>query len=85
MSESAVSDKPLLFYGLARNRRSPKRPSEPRFSGVHPEEVAVGMLGQVPLAGDLVPVCYSYRLIVRTLGYPWLAFGLSFNLCTAAR
>ena len=31
MSESAVSDKPLLLYGLARNRRSPKRPSEPRF------------------------------------------------------
>ena len=23
---------------LARNRRSPKRPSEPRPSGVHPEE-----------------------------------------------
>ncbi len=42
MSESAVSDKPLLFYGLARNRRSPKRPSEPRPSGVHPEEGAVG-------------------------------------------
>jgi hypothetical protein len=41
VSESAVSDKPLLLYGLARNRRSPKRPSEPRPSGVHPEEVAV--------------------------------------------
>ena len=26
MSESAVRDKPLLVYGLARNRRSPKRP-----------------------------------------------------------
>jgi hypothetical protein len=26
---------------LARNRRSPKRPSEPRRSGVHPEEDAV--------------------------------------------
>ena len=41
MSESAVSDKPLLIYGLARNRRSPKRPSEPRPSGVRPEEDAV--------------------------------------------
>jgi len=30
VSESAASDKPLLVYGLARNRRSPKRPSEPR-------------------------------------------------------
>jgi hypothetical protein len=29
VSESAVRDKPLLVYGLARNRRSPKRPSEP--------------------------------------------------------
>jgi hypothetical protein len=41
VSESAVRDKPLLVYGLARNRRSPKRPSEPRPSGVHPEEDAV--------------------------------------------
>jgi hypothetical protein len=40
--ESAVRDKPLLIYGLARNRRSPKRPSEPRPSGVHPEEGEVG-------------------------------------------
>src|SRR5271165_28927 len=31
VSESAVSDKPLLVYGLARKRRSPKRPSEPRI------------------------------------------------------
>jgi len=29
MSDSAVRDKPLLAYGLARNRRSRKRPSEP--------------------------------------------------------
>jgi hypothetical protein len=36
VSESAVRDKPFLFYGLARNRRSPKRPSEPRRSGAHP-------------------------------------------------
>ena len=41
MSESAVSAKPLLLYGLARNRRSPKRPSEPRPSGLHPEGDAV--------------------------------------------
>jgi hypothetical protein len=37
----AVCDKPVLVYGLARNRRSPKRPPEPRPSGVHPEEGAV--------------------------------------------
>jgi hypothetical protein len=42
VSESAVSAKPLLVYGLARNRRSPKRPSEPRPSGVHPHEGGVG-------------------------------------------
>jgi len=36
-----VSDKPLLLYGLARNRRRAKRPSEPRPSGVYPEEVEV--------------------------------------------
>jgi hypothetical protein len=30
VSESAVRDKPLLVHGLARNRRSQKRPSEPR-------------------------------------------------------
>ena len=41
MSESAVRDKPLLVYGLARNRRSPKRPSEPRPSGVPPGEGGV--------------------------------------------
>jgi hypothetical protein len=34
--ESAIRDKLLLNYGLARNRRSPKRPSEPRPSGVQP-------------------------------------------------
>jgi len=28
-------------FSLARNRRSPKGPSEPRPSGVHPEEGAV--------------------------------------------
>ena len=42
MRESAVRDKLLLVYGLARNRRRPKRPSEPRLSGVHPEEAEVG-------------------------------------------
>jgi hypothetical protein len=45
MRESAVSAKPLLVYGLARNRRSPKRPSEPRPSGVHPKEAEVGKDG----------------------------------------
>jgi hypothetical protein len=45
VSESAVSAKPLLLYGLARNRRSPKRPSEPRPSGAHPEAGEVGKDG----------------------------------------
>ena len=36
MSEGAASAKPLLVYGLARNRRSPKRPPEPRPSGGPP-------------------------------------------------
>jgi hypothetical protein len=43
--ESAVRDKPPLVYGLARNRRSPKCPPEPRPSGVHPEEDEVGKDG----------------------------------------
>ena len=30
---------------MARNRRSPKRPSEPQPSGVHPEEAEVGKDG----------------------------------------
>jgi hypothetical protein len=38
-------DKPVLLYGLARNRRSPKRPSEPRPSGVHLEEAEWGKDG----------------------------------------
>jgi hypothetical protein len=42
VSESAVRDKPLLVYGLARNRRSPKRPSEPRLSGRSPGRGEVG-------------------------------------------
>jgi hypothetical protein len=41
VSESAVSAKPLLVYGLARNRRNPKRPPEPRPSGAHPGEGTV--------------------------------------------
>ena len=41
VSESAVSGKVLLGVSLARNRLSPKRPSEPRPSGVHPEEDVV--------------------------------------------
>ena len=40
MSESAVSAK-RGWVSLARKRRHPKRPSEPRPSGVHPEEDAV--------------------------------------------
>jgi hypothetical protein len=27
----------MVGFGLARSRRGPKRPSEPRRSGVHPE------------------------------------------------
>jgi hypothetical protein len=45
MSESAASDKLLLVYGLARNRRSPKGPAEPRLRGVHPETGVVGKDG----------------------------------------
>ncbi len=41
MRESAVSAKLLFVFGLARNRRSPKRPSEPRPTGAHPEEDGV--------------------------------------------
>ena len=41
MSESAVLDKLPSLFGLARNRRRPKRLPEPRPSGVHPEEVGV--------------------------------------------
>jgi len=53
VSESAVSAKPLLLYGLARNRRSPKRPSEPRPSGVHPTEDEVGkIVRSTPLEND---------------------------------
>ena len=53
MSESAASAKPLLFYGLARNRRSPKRPSEPRPSGVRPTEDEVGkIVRSTPLEND---------------------------------
>jgi hypothetical protein len=37
VSESGVSAKRVGF-GLAPNRRSPKRPSEPRPSGVQPEQ-----------------------------------------------
>ena len=31
----------MVGFSLARNRRSPKRPSEPQPSGVHPEEAEV--------------------------------------------
>ena len=58
MSESAVRDKPLLVYGLARNRRNPKRPSEPRPSGVHPEEAEWKKLAK-PYTSDL-PVRQPY-------------------------
>ena len=46
MSESAVSAK-RNGVSLARNRRSPKRPSEPRPSGAHPEEGAVGQIAKL--------------------------------------
>jgi hypothetical protein len=42
VSESVVRAKRGLGFGLARNRRGPKRPSEPRLRGVHPAEGAVG-------------------------------------------
>jgi hypothetical protein len=40
VSESAASAKPLLVYGLARNRRSPKRPSEPAAKRASPRKSA---------------------------------------------
>jgi hypothetical protein len=52
VSESAVRDKPLLVYGLARNRRSPKGPSEPRPSGVHPERGEVEKEAEPPKKGE---------------------------------
>jgi hypothetical protein len=39
---------------LARNRRSPKRPSEPRLSGVHPEEGEVDERCGQPTFKDLI-------------------------------
>ena len=73
MSESAVSAK-RGGVSLARNRRSPKRPSEPRLSGVHPEEDEVGQNREAYLAirsgvekvdGDssalIGRICYSKR------------------------
>jgi hypothetical protein len=50
VSEGAVSDKPLWFYGLARNRRSPKRPPEPRWCGAHLEEDGVRKRSQTATA-----------------------------------
>jgi hypothetical protein len=41
----------LLGVSLARNRRSPKRPPEPRPSGVHPEEAKWDDGTQVRLFG----------------------------------
>jgi hypothetical protein len=62
VSESAVSDKPLLIYGLARNRRSPKRPSEPRPSGVRPEEAEVGKRRR-SLPFEMTDGCYGWEVI----------------------
>jgi hypothetical protein len=44
VSESAASAKRVVV-SLARHRRSPKRRSEPRSSGVHPDEAVVGKDG----------------------------------------
>jgi len=57
--ESAVRDKLLLVYGLARNRRSPKRLSEPRPSGVRLEEAEVGKKTAQPSVGELRTVVSS--------------------------
>jgi hypothetical protein len=41
-------------FGLARNRRSPKRPSEPRSSGVYQEEAQWGKEAEPPRSwGDV--------------------------------
>jgi len=58
VSESAVSAKRGVGVSLARNRRSPKRPSEPRPSGVHPEEAKWKKLAK-PYTSDL-PVRQPY-------------------------
>ena len=74
MSESAVSAKLLLVYGLARKRRSPKRPSEPRPSGTHPEEDTVERR-QRSYRWFLLPR-FSYDRVERfILGNPEVATG----------
>ena len=66
VSESAVRDKPLVVYGLARNRRGPKRPSEPRPSGAQPEETKVGKRWRsLPYENDgwLLGIRYSVNAV----------------------
>jgi len=55
---------------LARKRRSPKRPSEPRLSGVQPEEDAVGRKKR----SYLLPRAVARVLMIRlrpTLAFRW--------------
>jgi len=49
---------------LARNRRSPKRPSEPRPSGAHPEEDAVEKDAEPACLGCWVGGCELSRRIL---------------------
>ena len=72
-SESAVSAKLGLVLCLARNRRRPKRPSEPRPSGAHPEEDVVGrrrgaylgwLLG-IESGPSLLPPCPATLLAIQ--------------------
>jgi len=69
--ESAVSAKLLLGYGLARNRRSPKRPSEPRPSGVHPEEAQWMENEKPPRFESLLRVCRIMLVLIAEIEPSW--------------
>ncbi len=60
-----------VWVRLARNRRSPKRPSEPRPSGVHSKEVIVGKGGRsLPfgIAGGVRDELMKRELLKRGAG-----------------
>ena len=54
--------------GLARNRRGPKRPPEPRPSGVHPEE---GVVEEKPVRTAEVCVGMEVSSCLRHVHDPW--------------
>ena len=71
MRESAVSAKLLLGYGLARNRRSPKRPSEPRPSGAHPEEAQWKENAKPPRFERLLRMCGILLVLIAEIEPSW--------------